>query len=177
MSHVKTSQLGGNCQRQRRKRVGCGVYMYMYHICLGNTRPRVCFPAVDTFFRSWPNRFLPFRSVHLAKATDPLIAAIDPRSKMNYYPQQKRCSGARTSGQGCCIPFDLGRSVVGVGRGEGLEGRHGGARALRVRVVDHDVSERLGRVQGLVPGKSTSSSLMLCLRWHRCFCCFLRSLC
>lgn len=50
------------------------------------------------------------------------------------------------------LPLDLRGSVFGVDLGEGAEGRHGGTRALRVRIVDHDVPESLGRVQRLVPG-------------------------
>ena len=49
-------------------------------------------------------------------------------------------------------PFDFGRTVVRVHLAEGLEGRHGRAGALCVGIVDHDVSERLRRVEALVPG-------------------------
>lgn len=48
-------------------------------------------------------------------------------------------------------PLDLGLSVVRVDLGERVEGRHCRAGALRVRVVDHDVSEGLRGVQGLIP--------------------------
>ena len=43
--------------------------------------------------------------------------------------------------------------MVRVDLGEGLEGRHRRAGALGVRVVDHDVSEHLGGVQRLIPGR------------------------
>lgn len=49
------------------------------------------------------------------------------------------------------VPLDLGASVGRVGLGERLEGRHGRAGALGVRVVDHDVSEHLRGVQRLIP--------------------------
>lgn len=43
--------------------------------------------------------------------------------------------------------------MVRVGLGERVEGSHGRAGALRVRVVDHDVSEDLRGVQRLIPGR------------------------